>query len=379
MPGSSDQPQPGALSRAAAGESCASARRLPDADLNHILRHTQGLWDELRNARLFVTGGSGFFGRWMLESLLWANRKLDLGLEAVVLTRDPVGFRQKAPHLTADPVVTLQAGDVRDFRLPDGEFTDIVHLAAETNTDMTDPPARVYYDVIVHGTERVLQLAASSGARRLLLASSGAVYGSQPGDVELMPEDCGYAPLPQDLRAAYGQAKRCAEFLACAQAEWAETAVKIARCYAFVGPHLPLDSGYAVGNFIGDALGSGPIIVRGDGTSLRSYMYAADLATWLWAILLKGEGSRPYNVGSDHAVSVAQLAHEVAGLVRPPVEVRVLGDGGCGGGGRNYVPDVSRARHELGLQVTYSLQQALSRTYDWHVAAPPSTHGDEQR
>ena len=72
-------------------------------DLDHVLARTGGLWEDLRGARLFVTGGTGFFGCWLLETLLWANDALGLGASVVVLTRNGRAFSRKgaAPRVQA--------------------------------------------------------------------------------------------------------------------------------------------------------------------------------------------------------------------------------------------------------------------------------------
>ena len=98
-------------------------------DLDHVLSHTEELWAATRGERFFLTGGTGFVGTWLTESLLWANRRLSLGISAVLLTRHPDAFRQRSPHLAGDPAVTLWAGDGATFAYPDGAFPLVVHAS----------------------------------------------------------------------------------------------------------------------------------------------------------------------------------------------------------------------------------------------------------
>lgn len=356
MPGSNDQ-------------DAARAGRLFPSDLEEVVRRGASLFAGLRDSHIFITGGTGFVGRWLLESLLWADACLGLGVHVVLLTRDPGAFSRRSPHLAKAAAVQLLPGDVRTFDFPRGKVDRVIHLAAETNTHLRDPDPEVYFDVIMGGTRRVLDFAEHAEARSLMLVSSGAVYGSQPVTVERLQEDDAYGPLPTRPSAAYGEAKRCAEMLTYARAERSGLKATVARCFAFVGPYLPLDSGFAVGNFIRDALAGGEIVVRGDGTPRRTYMYAGDMATWLWSVTLAGRTGRPYNVGSGEAVTIADLARLVAASAGNGVTVRVLGDQGRVGVGTSYIPDVARARTELGLNVTVGLKEALTRTLSWHRQA----------
>lgn len=334
-------------------------------DLDEVLAGTGALWDELRGARLFLTGGTGFFGCWLLETLLWANDKLALDASAVVLTRDAAAFHKKAPHLAGHRAVTLHAGDIRTFTFPEGPFTHVVH-AATTSSAPVAPDEM--FDTIVDGTRRALQFARVSGAPRFLLTSSGAVYGTQPPDLLNVPEDYVGAPDCTDARNAYGEGKRAAEML-CAIHSSDTLEPVIARCFAVVGPYLPLDAHFAIGNFIRDALAGGPIRIMGDGTPQRSYLYGADLAIWLWTILLRGEPRRPYNVGSDIPLSIADVARLVSAQVgEGKSAVTVSGERRPGERVAQYVPSTVRARAALRLSANVGLASAISRTAEWNAA-----------
>ncbi len=336
-------------------------------DLDHILGCTEGLWDELRGERVLITGGTGFFGCWLLESFAWANDRLDLGAQALVLTRNPDAFLEKAPHLCRHPAIRFHVGDVRSFEFPAGGFSCIVHAATASSASLAAANPLLMFETIVEGTRRALAFARHCGARRFLLTSSGAVYGRQPPDMTHLAEDYHGAPDPTDTRWVYGAGKRAAETL-CALHAGSGLEPTIARGFAFVGPHLPLDVHFAVGNFVRDALAGGPIRVGGDGTPYRSYLYAADLATWLWTILLRGQPLRPYNVGSPEGVTIEELAHVVACEQTPPVGVTIAQPRRPGACPERYVPSVARAEAELQLRPTVPLAEAIRRTIAWHRA-----------
>ena len=333
-------------------------------DLDHVLAHTRDLWEEVRGQRLFITGGTGFFGMWLVESFLWANEKLDLGARAVVLSRDPAAFCRKMPHLAALPALSFHQGDVRTFDYPEGTFAHVLHAVNQTAADSAHPPRLL--DVMARGARHVLDFAVHCQAQKFLFTSSGSVYGPLPPDIPQVSEDYPGSPDTMDARFAHGHGKRFCEQLCAAYAQEYGFEAKIARAFAFVGPYLPLDANYAAGNFIRDALQGGPIVVLGDGTPYRSYLYAADLAIWLWTILFRGRTCRPYNVGSGNCLTIADLAHAVAGLVRPGAEVQIAKEPVPARPADRYVPAVRRAESELGLQQTTDLPEALRRTVSWY-------------
>ena len=337
------------------------------ADLGHILEHTRNLWEELRGEQLFITGGTGFFGCWLLESFLWANDHLKLGASATILSRYPEKFTARMPHLANNPAIRLIEGDVCDFKFPDGEYGYVIHAATEASTQLNKNDPHRMFNTIVDGTRRTIDFASTHGTKKFLLTSSGAVYGRQPPELSHIPEDYQGAPDPLDPLSAYGEGKRAAEMLCALAAQKNGLEMKIARCFAFVGPHLPLDAHFAIGNFIRDALHGGPIVVKGDGSPFRSYLYASDLAIWLWTILFNGKNCRAYNVGSDKIISIVELANLIANNSLGIIEVNLGKEPLPGVLPERYVPSVERAKAELKLNELIDLNNAILNTEKWLV------------
>ena len=321
-----------------------------------------GYWESFRGERLFLTGGTGFLGKWLLETLLHANELLDLGCRITVLSRDPARFAANHPQLSDPAAVSFLAGDARDFGFPEGEYKFIIHAATDVAAETT---AIDLFCSCLDGTRRVLEFARQSGCSDLLLVSSGAVYGAQPADLPAVAEEYRGAPDPLDTRSAYGEGKRCAEWLTKAYADAYRFEAKVARVFAVVGPYLPLDKQFAIGNFIGDALAEREIVIRGDGTACRSYLYAADLTVWLWNILLRGTAGEAYNVGGREAFSLAEVARRVGRLAGSSKGVRVLTPTDPRRPVERYIPDVDKAARELGLTSAISLDEAILRTLQW--------------
>lgn len=334
-------------------------------DLNNILDRGSALWPALKSARFFITGGTGFIGTWLLESFVWLNDQLNLGMNAVVLTRNAAAFADKVPHVASHPSIKLLQGDIRTFAFPEGRFSFVIHGAIDASAKLNaEDPVRMF-ETIVEGTRRTLDFAVQSGAKDFLFLSSGAVYGDQPPHISHWSESDLNGPDCTNAGAAYAEGKRAAELLCTLYAKQRGIEAKLARCFAFVGPYLPIDSHFAIGNFIRDGMAKKPIHISGDGTPYRSYLYAADLTLWLWTILLRGKTARPYNVGASQAISIAELA----ALINTTLGgngIHIMQQPQPGAIPKRYVPSVQRAETELGLTQTVTLEQAIIKTACWH-------------
>ena len=344
------------------------------ADLDQILEQTEAVWEELRNQRIFITGGTGFFGCWLLESLIWANEKLNLNINATVLTRSKSAFAEKCPHLVNQPALHFLEGDVRNFSFPDGQYSHVIHAATEASANLNLNQPLLMLDTILQGSRHTLEFAKNCGTKRFLYVSSGAVYGKQPHDLTHTPEDRACHLDPTNPASAYGIGKATAEHMSCLYGNQYGFEVKIARCFAFIGPHLPLDGTYAIGNFIRDGLHGGPIVVGGDGTPYRSYLYAADLAAWLWTILIRGTHGRPYNVGADTDYTISEIAEIVANCFHPAPEIKRMKAPLDNQLSERYVPDITRIGMELQLTPHVSLERAIQLTKQWHSWKQTLTH-----
>jgi nucleoside-diphosphate-sugar epimerase len=328
---------------------------LPSRDLEHVLAHSGNVWQSLAGSRVFITGGTGFVGTWLVESLLHATDRLNLGISATVLTRDAQRYYETNPSAAQHPAIQVLQGDVLTFEYPPGEFPFVIHAA------MPDPAP----EADAEGMRHILEFAATHGTVRFLFTSSGAIYGRQPPELTHIPEDHAIEPPVTGEITAYGMAKRVSESLLVEYGNQHGFAALIARLFAFTGPRLPLDANFAAGNFIRDTLAGGPIRIQGDGTPYRSYLYAADLAVWLGTILVHGKACRPYNVGSGQAVTIAELAGVVAEATVPGTPVEIAQTPVPEAPAMRYVPSVERAERELGLRPAIALEEGVRRMYEW--------------
>lgn len=303
--------------------------------------------DFFNNKRIFISGGTGFFGKSILDMI---DRGFFQHSSFTILSRNPEQFKNAYPRFAALKNVDFIAGDVCNFPFPEPDFDYIIHAATPAVTTLA--PGEMS-KIILGGMHHILDMARRCTSARLLFTSSGAVYGVQEPDCLNISEEHDCRPLTE-----YGIAKLEAENMC----RFSQVDTVIARCFAFVGPHLNKNIHFAIGNFMRDASLGNDIIIQGDGTPFRSYLYADDLVEWLFAILQKGETMRPYNVGSPYGLSISDLANTVAGVFSPRPAVKIMMPPVQGLAPTRYVPDVSRITGELGVSIKTELVEAIKKS-----------------
>ncbi len=310
-------------------------------------------------ATLLVIGGSGFFGKSILD-LFQRGGLSPWHIDRVIaMSRNAESLKTEAPMLLSSQVELLSADITTTGYLPQADF--VIHAAASSDARnyLTRPlEERRNIQAGILNYCRLAKIYHSNS--KILYVSSGAVYGTQPDCLDHISED--YSALdPSDIpegKRDYACAKRDAE-AAIIQLGDDGLSVSIARCFAFVGPWLPLDQHFAIGNFIADGLAGRSINVKAQHKVYRSYLYADDLIEWLMTIANHATPQSPtFNVGSDVPVLMGELGQIVAHEFESTVTISSV----HGEKVDRYVPDISKIREELGLIVKNDLPSAITAT-----------------
>ena len=343
------------------------AIELVHEDLDKALKGQVERLAPLKGDMLVVTGGTGFMGTWISELVAYLNDRHAFETRLVLLARSTDQFRSQRPHLANREDIQLLKSDVRHTIEVPKETNWLIHAAANPDTRFHSNNPIETMSVIADGTTAILRAVdRCSHFKMFLNVSSGLIYGSQPVDLDRMPEHYSGAPLCGSNASAYAEAKRYAETLCSAARSQARIPVATVRPFAFIGPYQSLESPWAINSFVKDALTGNPIRVLGDGKTVRSYMYASDMAVWMLRILTGATSGQSYNIGSTEAISLESLAELVAGHFSARPEIRLgLGVGEIYRQRSRLVPDVTLAQG-LGLELKTNLAEALGRTIQWN-------------
>jgi dTDP-glucose 4,6-dehydratase len=301
-------------------------------------------------ARVVVTGGAGFLGSHLCESLL------ERGDQVVAIDNLLTGSVDNIEHLFARKGFTFVEHDVSTYVWVPGAVDAIMHLASPASpADFERIPIQIL-KVGSLGTHNGLGLAKAKGAK-FFLASTSEVYGDP--QVHPQPETYWGHVNPIGPRGVYDEAKRFAEAITMAYHRYHGLDVRIVRIFNTYGPSMRVDDGRATSNFLVQALRNEPITVYGDGSQTRSFCYVDDEVRGFLA-LLDGDITGPVNIGNPVEYTIlelAQMAIEVTGssseIVYRPLPVDDPSQ---------RQPDITIAREKLGWEPKIGLREGLERT-----------------
>ena len=336
-------------------------------NLSLTAQHLQRLlaaFEKLDGSRILLTGGTGFVGKWMLQTAKIAQENSATKIQIVVPTRHLAADHVQTAIAIGCPNVSWVEADFMNNQLDLGHIDMIIHAATPASAQLnTENPAEMLR-INVEAMESVLRYA--SDKKPLLFTSSGAVYGTQPQSVSHIAEGNVEPSPPSEQLNAYAQGKQIAERMCREAGSSGQCSPIIARLFAFGGEYLPRDTHFAIGNFIQNALNRQPIAIQGDGRARRSYLYGADMATWLWSALADGKTASPFHIGSEHSVSILELAQAVATvsgeLLNYVPEITVAKEIDLSESVHQYVPANSDTRKALRVSEWTSLTEIIRRT-----------------
>lgn len=332
-------------------------------DCAEVITPSVSMLDSLKNRLVYITGGTGFVGTWITETIAFLNDNYRFNTYLIIVARNIDLFREKVPHLAVRKDVTLVSMNVRNIVEIPGDVSYILHAAAtpDNRQHMSDPLGVM--DTITKGTNSVLDAAIRlPDLKKVLSISSGQVYGSRRTADGAVTESSFGAVDCNTITSVYPEAKRYAETLCCAYWSLYKIPAAIARPFAFIGPYQSLDKPWAVNNFIRDALMNIPIRIIGNGLPVRSYMYPSDMAYWLLRMLIDGKPGVAYNVGSPEGVSLNDLARKIKECsdMRSDIVIKNMNDDRS-----QFIPDISLSKKELGLDIKVNADDAVKKSIAW--------------
>ena len=312
-----------------------------------------------------VTGGTGFVGSWIAETVAALNDEYRLGITLDLYARNTHDWAKKYPHLAGRSDIQLKSQDVRSPFEFARNTNFVVHAAGLPNNRVhASDPLRVF-QTTVFGINNALEAASKlDNLTRFVNVSSCLVAGQSNSLSPLRETD--YFPMPcGQLHTVYAEAKRAAEDLAAIYRSQFRMSVSTIRPFTFAGPYQELDRPWALNNFLRDALTGSDIRIHGDGSARRSYLYGSDVAWWTLTALINGKDGAAYNIGGGQAVTHEELVKIIGSHLKSNLSVTLNTAPKKQTKQDDLYPDMAETLKCLGISQTCPLESTISKTLRW--------------
>jgi nucleoside-diphosphate-sugar epimerase len=326
------------------------------------------LLESLKNKHIFVTGGTGFFGKSLVSYLSDLQIKNpNFSVKLTLLTRNSENIKKSSHYkLFQKDWITFHQGDVVNFDFPKTKFDSIFHFATPADPKLNAEHPFDMLRIITEGMRQVMEFSRSQGSIDVLFTSSGAVYGQRNLEEDAISENSRSSVPCNEAISAYSEGKRTAELIGALYSKKYNIRFIIARCFSFTGPYLDLNSNFAIAQFFKAVTTNKDIILNSSGKSLRSFLYSDELIYWLLYLNQNGQSCSPYNIGSNEKISIHELALKIATFSQSENKSRVMilqkKEQSFSGDQTLYVPCIKKIETLLGHGVTIKLEEALSKT-----------------
>ncbi len=323
-------------------------------------------WEKFRGKTVLITGATGMIGMYLTGVLAMLNDRKGYGIQILALLRHP---DKLMPELRNRSDVKLLVQDVTEPLQVEGPVDYVLHAASPASPKiMKDQPVETIAANTL-GTYYTLQLAKEKMASGYLFVSSREVYGQPEEGQEFFEEDTYGFVDPLDPRSCYPEGKKAAETMCVSFHSEYDLNTKIARLAHTYGPGMSLTDGRVQADFLNNVIHGEDIVLKSEGTAVRTYTYVADAVSGLYRILLNspdGNDGMVYNIGDENAkVSIRELAELLINIC-PEKNLRLVFDIPVGGtkGTAPFTTGIldSEKLRALGWTPQYSLQDGFART-----------------
>lgn len=360
-----------------------SSKDVIDTDLDYICENLSKELDQMAAGRLLITGGAGFLGYYLVQTITHWNRKVSDD-KKISLTVFDNFMRGKPPWLAAladGNELTLRTHDITDPLPSDlGDMDFIIHAASIASPTFYRQHPIETMDANVNGLRFLLEYCrsqkdAGKPVKGFLFYSSSEVYGNPTPENIPTPETYNGFVSCTGPRACYDESKRYGETLCVNFARQLDIPVKMARPFNNYGPGLKISDRRVLPDFVRDVLAGRDIVMLSDGKPMRTFCYVADAIIGYYKILVRGEAGEAYNIGtSQPEISMAQLAEKVVQISRelfeykgsfkhePSQEADYLVDNPD-----RRCPVITKAQKDLGYNPTIGLEEGLKRSLLWYA------------
>jgi len=281
-------------------------------------------WGKFRNKTILISGANGFLATYMVYTLLLLNDERDINCKVIGIARNEDRVKARFGDLTSRDDFQIIISDVSEPIKISEKINFIIHAASQASPKYygVDPVGTLNANVL--GTNNLLKLALQNMVEGFLFFSSSEVYGNVSDDkIPTSESDYGYLDC-MNVRSCYAEGKRMGETMCISWMSQFKVPVSIVRPFHTYGPGMLLDDGRVYADFIADIVAGRNIVMRSDGSAMRSFCYLKDATKGFFRVLMNGKPGEAFNVGNPQGeTSIINLAEKLVSLF-PEKKLKVI-------------------------------------------------------